>query len=170
MSRAAAAPRRGFTLFEFAVVCAVFGALVGALLLRVQFYQAEAERAAVNQVVATLRVALQWRIADHARAPRGTSLEALARENPMDWLLEKPANYLGEYYSPPVEDLPRGNWVFDRRDRLLIYLPNTVKSFSFGASNLLKFKVEFVQAPGQGAMKNGAAESRPALALVQLSD
>jgi general secretion pathway protein G len=148
----------GFTLYEFAVAAGVLAALVGLLLLRTLFYQDEAEQAAVRQVVSSLRIALTLRANEVGTREGGRGLRRLLEENPLDWLAEKPRNYLGEYYSPELKEIPEGNWVFDRRDKCLIYLLSDHKSFSSSASNLLKFKVEFAQLP----LVNGKSRNRPA--------
>lgn len=148
----------GFTLYEFAVAAGVLAALVGLLLVRTLYYQDEAEQAAVRQVVSSLRIALALRANEVETKEGRRGLRRLLEENPLDWLAEKPRNYLGEYYSPELKEIPSGNWVFDRRDKCLIYLLSDHKSFSPSASNLLKFKVEFAQLP----FANGKARNRPA--------
>jgi type II secretory pathway pseudopilin PulG len=148
----------GFSLYEFAVVAGVLGALTGILLLRTSFYQDEAERVAVQQVASSLRIALALR-ANEAGAREGQrGLQRLQDENPFDWLAHKPGNYLGEFYSPEFEKIPPGNWLFDRRDKCLLYLSRSVKKFSFNASMLTKLKVKFAPSIIE---KNGSA-SRPA--------
>jgi general secretion pathway protein G len=139
-------------------VAGVLAALVGLLLLRTLFYQDEAEQASVRQVVASLRIALTLRANEVGAKEGKRGLKRLLEENPLDWLAEKPRNYFGEYYSPELKEIPMGNWVFDRRDKCLIYLLSDHKSFSSSASNLLKFKVEFTQLP----QENGKSENRPA--------
>jgi general secretion pathway protein G len=158
----------GFTFYEFAISAAVLAVLAGLLLTRASFYQEEAERVAVRELVGTLRRALQLRVSS-LHGQRGT--RALLEENPLDWLAKKPDNYLGEFYSPELEKMPGGNWLFDRRDRCLIYLLNNHKSFYFQASNLLKFKVEFARLQGQAAQATGRpAEVPTALVLAELVD
>src|SRR5689334_1829595 len=128
----------GFTLFEFAVSAAVLALLAAVLLTRLQFYREEAELVAVKQVVATLRTALQVRASEVAEREGTGGLRRLREANPFDLLAHKPDNYLGEYYSPEIEKMPAGNWVFDRGDKSLIYLLSSHKTFSSDASNLLK--------------------------------
>jgi general secretion pathway protein G len=134
----------GFTRLEFAVAAAVVGLLVAALVERVLFYNEQAERVAVQQLVGTLRTALQVRAATVVAARGEGGLAVLAQENPIGFLSEKPGNYLGEYYSPNLEELPEGNWLFDRAEPSLVYLPRGHKSFSFETLKFLKFKVKFV--------------------------
>jgi type II secretory pathway pseudopilin PulG len=160
----------GFTLYEFAIVAGVLGALVGVLLLRTQFYQDEAEQVAVRQVVSSLRIALTLRAAEVGAKEGQRGLLRLVEENPLDWLAEKPRNYFGEYYSPELKEIPAGNWVFDRRDKCLIYLLKDHKSSSLSASNLLKFKVEFAQLPKEnGKSRNRPAEATTGVVLSQVN-
>jgi general secretion pathway protein G len=149
MASAGGNKHAGFTLYEFAVSGAVLAVLAGLLLSRAAVYQEEAERVAVQELVGTLRRALQLHasgLRDHQRATR-----QLLEDNPLDWLARKPDNYLGEFYSPDLEKMPHGNWLFDRRDKCLVYLLDNHKSFYFRASKLLKFKVEFARLQGQAA-------------------
>jgi general secretion pathway protein G len=159
----------GFTRLEFAVAAAVFALLVAALVQRVHFYGEEAERVAVQQLTATLRTALQVRSTAQLARGNEARLAALARENPMDLLSEKPVNYLGEFYSPNLEELPRGNWFFDRNDRTLIYLPENIENFSTRTSNFLKFKVKFLRLPGP-ANSDGRSRVDQGLVLDQVTD
>lgn len=162
---------RGFTLYEFAIAAGVLGALVGILLLRTISYHEEAEQVAVRQVVSSLRIALALRANEASIKGGARRLKALLEENPLDWLTEKPRNYLGEYYSPELKEIPAGNWVFDRRDKCLIYLLSHHKSFSPEASNLLKFKVEFAQLPREnGSRRNRPAEVITGVVLTQLDE
>jgi general secretion pathway protein G len=159
----------GFTFFEFAISAAVLGLLAGLLLSRLLYYQEQAELVAVKQVVAMLRTALQVRVSEVAGRDGERGLRRLHEQNPFDLLAHAPDNYLGEYYSPELEKMPHGNWVFDRRDKCLIYLLSGYKSFSFDASNLLKFKVEFAESQAAGQKKRPGEVSR-ALVLDQVTD
>jgi general secretion pathway protein G len=132
----------GFTLIESAVVAGLFAIFVAILISRVQSYHAEAERVAAEQLVATIRTALQVRAAKAVIDGGDRGLLPLLEENPLGWLQEKPANYLGEYYAPKPADLPAGNWYFDRTDRTLVYLFANTKRFSSETLLFLKFKVK----------------------------
>jgi general secretion pathway protein G len=160
----------GYTLFELAICVAVLAALAGLLLVRVQAYSAQAERAAVNQLVETLRTALQLRISDAKRTGGKNSLSRLLDENPLDWLDRKPDNYVGEYYAPEIEKIPPGNWLFDRRDKTLKYLPSSRDFYSISATKFLRFKVESAQLLGRIPVQEGRAQELAGLELQQLSD
>ena len=134
----------GFTLLEFAVVVLVSSIVSAVVLNRFEYYREQAEIAAARQVVASLRTSLQVRTAQLLSQGQERELQKLAAGNPIQLLLWKPENYLGEYYAPDPEQIGRAGWVFDPRDKLLVYLPKNTKSFSFSTSRLLRFKVEFV--------------------------
>ncbi len=151
----------GFTLFEFAVAAGLMALFVATLLSRVVFYQGEAERVAAEQLVGTLRGALEVRAAQTMAHGGQQGLDRVAEENPIGWLVEQPHNYLGEYYAPPLAELPTGNWLYDRNDKSLIYLPASHKSFSMETSKFLKFKVKLTrlhnpaQTRGPGGINKG---------------
>jgi general secretion pathway protein G len=134
----------GFTLLGFALVVLVSSIVSAVVLNRFEYYREQAEIVATRQVVASLRTSLEVRAAQLASSGKEHELQKLALENPIKLLQWKPENYLGEYYAPDPKEIGRPGWVFDPRDKTLVYLPQNVKSFSFSTSRLLKFKVEFV--------------------------
>jgi general secretion pathway protein G len=140
---------RGFMLLEFAVTVLVAATVSAFLLNRIGFYREQAELAATHQLVGALRTALQARAAQLQATGQAAALRALADDNPMDLLVNKPANYLGEYDAPDPEKIGRTGWVFDARDKSIVYLLPNAESFSFGTARLLRFKVEFRRTPEQ---------------------
>jgi general secretion pathway protein G len=137
--------QRGFTLLEFALVV-VLSSIVSAVgLNRFEYYREQAEITAAQQVVAALRTSLQVRTAQLASNGGEQALRKLAVGNPIELLSWKPANYLGEYYAPDRKQIGQAGWVFDPRDKTLVYLPKNSESFSFSTSRLLRFKVEFIR-------------------------
>jgi prepilin-type N-terminal cleavage/methylation domain-containing protein len=135
----------GFTLLEFALVVVLSSVVSAVVLNRFEFYREQAEMTSARQLVAALRTSLQVRSAQLASNGREQDLQQLAARNPIDLLAWKPANYLGEYYAPDPKQIGQPGWVFDPRDKSLVYLPQNTESFSFGTSRLLRFKVEFVR-------------------------
>lgn len=139
----------GFTLLEFAVTVLVAAAVSAFLLNRFDFYREQAEMAATRQLVGALRTALQVRAAQLQAQGRHEALRTLAQDNPMNWLASKPDNYLGEVEAFNPQKIGRSGWVFDARDKSLVYLLPNAETFSFGTARLLRFKVEFSRAPEQ---------------------
>ena len=135
----------GFSLLELAVVVSVVGILAGILLTNVLSYRDEAELAAVGQVTGALRSALHLKTAQLFVRHQEDQMAALAEQNPMDWLAERPRNYLGEFYAPIGQDLTPGNWYFDRKDKLIVYLLNYGKTVGKDAPKVMKFKVKLAR-------------------------
>jgi hypothetical protein len=161
--------QRGFSRFEFAVVAALFAILVGIAANRLNLYQRQLESVVAEQLIATMRVALQFRVFHLTAAQRQSEVLTILDENPIDRLSERPKNYLGEYYSPDNKKLTPGSWYFDRTDKTLVYLLIHQNSFAFGSSILLKFKVKSLRLPLKPAQPDqpGPIEN---VALVQVFD
>ena len=122
--------KNGFTLIEFVVVIIIFSTLGAVLLDRIWFYQEAAEKAAMEQMAGTLRSALHFQIADRLLNGKAADMAELAQDNPMDWLAEPPANYVGDRFAPPVGAVPKGSWYFDLKDRHLVYLVSRGEHFT----------------------------------------
>ncbi|HEV7814613.1 MAG TPA: hypothetical protein VGP06_05860 [Janthinobacterium sp.] len=137
----------GFSHFEFAVTTALIAILATVFLQRILYYQEETERVQVLHVVAGLRTVLQMKTGELELRSRGAEAAALIDQNPMSWLPEQPSNYLGEYYAPVVEDIDRGNWYFDGKKRVLVYLLRHGKFFASTEETRWFFKVEFSRLP-----------------------
>lgn len=144
-SRACRYRSDGFTLFELAVVVAVTSILIIVLMSRVMFYRNEAERLAFQQTVTALRAETSMQAYSRLIANQSGEVAALAGMNPINWLAQKPPNYLGEFYSPDPKKLAKGNWFFDRSNGILVYLLNKSNTFDVEGSELLKFKVSLSQ-------------------------
>lgn len=115
---------KGFTLIELIIVITIIVVLAGLFLVRVPYYQEQAEKTAMEQVVGAVQSALVMRYGTLAArsAASGKELNALATDNPMTWLQQKPRNYMGEYFDPTPGAVAPGNWMFDLKSRNLIYV------------------------------------------------
>ena len=148
--------QRGASLLEFALIVVIVGILTTVLLQRIWHYQGEANEAAMRMTVANVRTALEIEVA-HGKLPSGTiDLTMLAEQNPFDWLKDKPANYVGEYFSPSDADIGEGNWAFDRSDKSVIFLLNISSGFLDAPTKRLKFKVKLLRLPHSPAKPSGA--------------
>ena len=137
----------GFTLYEFAIVVAITAALSTILLHRMDGYRRAAEDAAARHTVAALRTALQVEVARALAQGRADSLATLAAQNPMRLLARPPADYLGEFALSEQGRVARHGWVFDPRDKILVYLTSERERFASGKSELPAFKVELSRHP-----------------------
>lgn len=113
----------GFTLIELVVVIAIISVLAGVLLDRVWFYQEQAEKAAMEQVAGALQSALILQYGQLLTHEREAEVKNLSHENPINWLMKKPPNYVGEFFAPTPGAISPGNWAFDLKNRELIYAP-----------------------------------------------
>lgn len=139
--------RAGFTLIELAVVAVIVAILATFLLTRVVFYQEQAEKVAMEQTLGTLRSALHLQIADLLVNDNIPGILQLAEQNPMNWLAEKPNNYVGEYYTPKHGMVDAGKWYFDLQDKDLVYLANNSEHLrtSLGESNKIRYRLKVVR-------------------------
>ena len=137
--------QRGFSLFELALVVAIVGILAAALLSRVALYHEEAERVAMENVVGVLRSALGMKAAQLVAQGRSNDLSKLITTNPMDLLAQKPANYVGEVTTPQKEKISRGNWYFNRKELLLVYIARTSATFPVSNTHQIAYKIELVR-------------------------
>ncbi len=119
----------GASFVEFAVCMALMGIFVGVLLERALYYQEYAEMTAMESTAKNIRTGLRYKVADLILANRMSEIPALADDNPMNWLAERPPNYLGELDSAPADE-PKGQWYFDMRKRELVYTVNNRRHFS----------------------------------------
>jgi hypothetical protein len=131
-----ARPHREFRHGELALALLVVVALGAFLFARFDQYRFQAEKVAVRHMLATLDTALQ--VASARTGGQGMPIGA----NPMDLLDAKPLTYLGEVNRFDDKEIPPGNWVFDLRDKTLVYKTFSEQNFTFSGSMLLRFKVE----------------------------
>jgi len=150
--------QQGFKLFEFGVVAAVLAIMATILLQRLWFYQDRAEEVAVQQVVANVSAALKIKVAQGRLPGQMVDLTILLQQNPLNWLTEKPANYLGELSAPSDLEVTSGNWYFDLHDHYLVYLLNKRDSFGGAQLKRLKFKVKLLRLPKNPVKPTGATE------------
>ncbi len=145
--------QRGFTLIELIIVITIVVILAAVLLERVWFYQEQAEKTAMVEVVGAIQSAL---VMQHGRLlTRGMESEVtvLAADNPMRWLSKQPRNYSGEFYDPTPRSVAPGNWVFDLRSRELIYVLDRADHFilSKDGNKWIRYRVNLIYDPALGA-------------------
>lgn len=114
--------QRGFSLLELFVVAGVAAVLIGILLSRLTYYQEMAEKAEMEFTISALKSAMRERIASLMIHGRAQDYVLLVQQNPMEWLEQKPSNYLGEFAHPDAKKMQPGSWYFDSVDKVLIYV------------------------------------------------
>lgn len=151
--------QRGFTLIELIIVIIIIVILAGLFLSRIPYYQAQAEKAATEQVAGALQSALVLRYGTLMARGAATDKELsnLATDNPMNWLQQKPHNYAGEYYDPTPKAVAPGNWMFDLKSRDLIYVVDHGEYFMPGRDGMkwIRFHVRLGYDPILGRPESG---------------
>jgi general secretion pathway protein G len=125
----------GFSLLELIIVIVIVSILLVIAISRLLALQVDAERVAMETVGGVLRSAIGIKVAESIVKQDVRSLESLEGSNPMDRLAETPANYLGVLDEPDPKTLQDGNWYYDRRDRVLVYLVRNKGFFDGGVSD-----------------------------------
>jgi len=140
---------RGFTLIELVIVICIISILAGLFFKRVLFYQEMAEKAAVQQVVGALQTALILQFGHRMASGLGGSEKDIVKENPMDWLMQKPGNYAGELKQVDLAKMVPGTWVFDQSTQELIYYPDHAEHFKPSNSDAkwIRYKTRFLYQP-----------------------
>jgi general secretion pathway protein G len=149
--------RRGFSFLEFVVVVAMVAA-VGALLMgHVRALQVTAERARLEQVLGALRTAAAIEFASHVIRGKKEQLASLAGTNPMDRLVETPANYVGAFDNPDPSEIDGGHWYFDRSRGILVYRVRHPAAFAthLPGPPRARFKLQLVEADGKSSRQSG---------------
>lgn len=143
---------RAFTLIELIAVLLVIAVLAALLADRLLYYQERAEKAAMEQVVVVLRSALQLRAAGLLVQGRMEDMKQLEAENPMNWLADRPENYLGVFAGAPADDSSPGKWYFDGSAKRLIYVPARTRHFVAGKDGqaAIRFQVRIDVGPLPG--------------------
>jgi prepilin-type N-terminal cleavage/methylation domain-containing protein len=123
---------KGFTLIELIIVITIIVVLMGLFFNRTLFYQEQAEKAAMEQVAASIQSALTMQYAQILTRGKASDVAALVQDNPMNWLQKLPRNYSGEFYNPTPTSVESGYWVFDLKSRDLIYVLRNANYFKPG--------------------------------------
>jgi len=123
---------KGFTLIELIIVVTIIVVLMGFFFNRVLFYQEQAEKTAMENVVGTIQSALTMQYGQILTRGKPSDVPALAQDNPMNLLQKTPRNYSGEFYDPTPLAVAPGNWMFDLKTRDLVYVVSNGTHFKPG--------------------------------------
>lgn len=121
---------RGFTLIELIVVISVVAVLAITALDRLFWYQGQAEKAAMEYTATMIRSGLWMSAASLMMAELTPEIPALVKQNPINFLVQKPENYLGEIDSTKTASLTRGNWFYDSSKHQVIYVVKHRRHFT----------------------------------------
>jgi general secretion pathway protein G len=135
--------RRRLSRLEVAIYAVVVAVVLTAFLERLLYYMELAERTAMEVTVSYVNSGLDLRQAYGMLATQSASDPAASARNPFELAAMSPGNFLGEMDSPRLADLERGNWVFDRAQKELIYLPRLRRGLDTADPNgAIHFKLE----------------------------
>ena len=113
--------QRGFTWLELALVVSLIGILAAVFLVKIMPLFGEAERVGLLRIEAELKNALVMEAAKRIVQGRTAEIASLEGANPFQFVLEAPANYLGELEAPDPASVPARHWYFDSSTRRLVY-------------------------------------------------
>lgn len=119
-------------MIELVIVIVIVSLLAVLAISRLMALRVDAERAAMEAVLGTLRSAIGIKVAESIVKQDIAALRGLEGSNPMERLAETPSNYLGQLESPDPATLESGSWYFDRGGRVLVYLPQHASHFAGG--------------------------------------
>ena len=133
----------GFSLFELAIVVAIISILAILAIDKIWALRMDAERAAVAQVVGSLRSALGLEVASRAVRNSLHSVPELEGTNPMKLMAQGPPGYLGDLEQVDAALLDGGQWYFDAANGALVYLVRFRGSFetTLQAPQRLRFRI-----------------------------
>lgn len=114
--------KRGFTLIEMTVVIIIISALAAVALDRYYKLLIDVERTSMEHDLGVMRSAIGIQVAGHYVAGDMAGLEELVGGNPMDFLVEKPKNYLGVKGLHELGEMEKGSWIYDPQAEILVYL------------------------------------------------
>jgi len=124
---------RGFTLIELVIVIVIIAILMGLFMNRFVYYQEQAEKIAMEEVVGVIQSSLTMQYGQITTRGKSSDVTALVKDNPINLLQKRPSNYAGEFYEASLQSAPPGNWLFDLKTQELIYLPRNTDNFRLGA-------------------------------------
>ncbi|MFA6062059.1 MAG: hypothetical protein WC736_05560 [Gallionella sp.] len=128
----------GLTLIDFAVSVIIALILLGIFVNRMQLYQEQAEKTAMEGMAATLASAFSLQYGQ--LLTHGGHTGALLEGNPLNWLTEKPKNYSGEFFDPAAGRIEAGNWFFDLKSRELVYVVRNAAHFKVDQTGLARVR------------------------------
>ena len=148
---------KGFTLLELIIVICISVILIATFLNRVLFYQEQAEKWTMIEVVNATQSALHMQELTLLIKGEDLKIAELAKENPINWLDPEPNNYVGEFFDPAPDAVGSGNWAFDLKTHELIYIPEHTGHLSFEGKEKkwIRFRIKFGQVGAPEASEKG---------------
>ncbi|HUY03858.1 MAG TPA: hypothetical protein VMV33_11275 [Rhodocyclaceae bacterium] len=146
---------RGYSKLEFLVAVAVIAILALTALVRLQEIEEISEKTVIDTTLRNIDSGLRQAMAEDIIHGQEGRIALLIGANPVRYLAQPPAGYLGEYQQAPVP-VPSGAWFFDSTRRELCYRPKLDRHLVIdGESPLLRWRIE----PVGGRLAGGGAGS-----------
>jgi len=147
----------GSSRLELLVAAALVAVFAAILLNRLAFYQEAAEKAKVEYSISILKSALRMQMATMLVEGRTEDYALLARQNPLDWLEEKPADseYVSVAAGSTVTRNMAGQWQFDAENRTLTYWPVRDEHLQADASGYKRIRLHVKAIFNAPAPKSG---------------
>jgi hypothetical protein len=120
--------QRGFSLFELIAYILIVSITFSFAFNRFADFPGEAERANFTSIMMQLKSGVTLQMMNGIATGKWNELTVLEGSNPMDLMLETPANYVGELGPIDVTQLPRRIWYFDAAAGELVYLANNTEN------------------------------------------
>ena len=135
--------QRGSSKLELLAAVMLIAAFAAILLNRLAFYQEMAEKAKVEYTISILKSALRLRMATMLTEGRSGEYALLARQNPMDWLEDKPldSTQVSNAAGPVSEKRFAGQWEFNPDRGTLTYWPVRSDHLQEDASGLKRIRL-----------------------------
>ena len=135
--------QRGFSFLELILVIAIISLLFTVAVDKLLILKVEAERTAMAQILGSLRSAMGIQVASHISNDTIKELIESENSNPMDWLSEKPENYIGVLDEPDPTDIELRSWYFDSYNKHLVYRVSSGEYFksSLKGAKRARFRV-----------------------------
>ena len=125
----------GFSLLELILVVTIIGLLFTVAVDRLLVLNVDAERTAMQHILGSLRSAMSIQVAKKISSGAVNQIPDMAGNNPMDWLSEKPDNYIGIKDEPDPADIQGYQWYFDAYHHWLVYRVGNTDYFSSPLKN-----------------------------------
>ena len=146
--------QNGFSFLELVLVIAIIGLLFTVAVDKLLILKVEAERTAMAQILGSLRSAMSIQVASHISKDTMDELVKSTDSNPMDWLAEKPENYIGVLDEPDPADIKIRTWYFDSYNKHLVYRVSSGTYFksSLKGAKRARFRVnlDYTDVDGDG--------------------
>lgn len=119
--------QKGLSLFEIGILAAVSAAIVAFFLHKVEYYEEQSEKVVVEQTIHIIRIAVKFKIALLDIQQKEYDRPSLIKQNPIEWLKQKPQGYRGEFTAAEQPKINPNEWYFDKDTKEVVYVVNRTK-------------------------------------------